>query len=269
MRSMQDKIAVVTGGTQGLGAAVAQLFAERGAAGIVICGRSEEKGTAKAHAIRKETGCNIVFKKTDLADVDNCKDLISICDSTFGRIDVLVNAAGVTDRGSIIDTSTDTFDKIFAVNVRAPFFTMQHAIKLMRRELTQGTIVNIGSIVALAGQSFIAAYSASKGSIATLTRNAAYSLLRNRIRVNALNFGWMATEGEDRIQNEYHGHNTEALQEICTALPYGRRIDPAEAAQAVAFLATEESGLMTGAVINYDQSVWGAYEMPPTPTLPL
>ena len=86
-----------------------------------------------------------------------------------------------------------------AVNLRAPFFLMQQAIRIMRREQVEGTIVNIGSMSALAGQPFVVAYCASKGALATLTRNTAFALLRNRIRVNGLNIGWMATEGEDRV----------------------------------------------------------------------
>jgi NAD(P)-dependent dehydrogenase (short-subunit alcohol dehydrogenase family) len=127
------------------------------------------------------------------------------CDSAFGRVDALVNAAAITDRGTILDTSPELFDRMFAVNVRAPFFLMQEAIKIMRREKIEGTIVNIGSMSAKAGQPFIAAYCASKGAMETLTKNTAYALLRNRIRVNGLNIGWMASEGEDRIQREHHG----------------------------------------------------------------
>ena len=106
----------------------------------------------------------------------------------------------ITDRGTIIDTSPELFDKIFNVNVRGPFFLMQETIKIMRREKIAGNIVNIGSMSAKAGQPFIAAYCSSKGALATLTENTAYAVMRNRIRVNGLNIGWMATEGEDRIQ---------------------------------------------------------------------
>jgi NAD(P)-dependent dehydrogenase (short-subunit alcohol dehydrogenase family) len=181
----------------------------------------------------------------------------------------LVNAAGVTDRGTILDTSPELFDRIFAVNVRAPFLLMQDTIKVMRREKTQGTIVNIGSMSAKAGQPFIAAYCASKGALATLTENTAYALLRNRIRVNGLNIGWMASEGEDRIQREFHGAEPDWLDAAAAAQPFGRLIDPIEVARAVAFLSCAESGLMTGSIVNYDQSIWGAYDGSPHPTAPL
>ena len=265
MHDLTDKIAVVTGGTQGLGAAIARTFAERGAAGLVLCGRSVEKGRACAAAIEADLGTRSIFVEADLARVEACREVIAQADRTFGRIDALVNAAGVTDRGTILDTSEELFDRIFAVNVRAPFFLMQDAIRIMRREAIQGTIVNIGSMSALAGQPFIAAYCASKGALATLTRNTAYALLRNRIRVNGLNIGWMASEGEDRIMREYHGAQDGWLEEASRQQPAGRLIDPFEVARAVVFLSTAESGLMTGSVIEYDQTIWGGYEVGAAP----
>jgi NAD(P)-dependent dehydrogenase (short-subunit alcohol dehydrogenase family) len=269
MTQMEGKIAVVTGGTQGLGASVAELFAKRGASGIVICGRSREKGEAKARAVQEETDARVVFVPADLSRVDDCRAVIAKADAEFGRVDALVNAAAITDRGTIINTSPDLFDTMFAVNVRAPFFLMQDTIKLMRRDHVEGTIVNICSMSAKAGQPFIAAYCASKGALATLTENTAYALLMNRIRVNALNIGWMASEGEDRTQKQYHDANPNWLAEAAAQQPFGRLIDPTEVARAVAFLSSDESGLMTGSVINYDQSIWGAYDAAPRPAAPL
>lgn len=269
MKQMSGKIAVVTGGTQGLGAAIARLFAERGAEGIVICGRSREKGEAKAREIQETTGSRTVFAAADLGRVEDCRAVIARADEAFGRIDALVNAAAITDRGTILDTPPELFDTMFAVNVRAPFFLMQETVAIMRREKTEGTIVNICSMSSKAGQPFIAAYCASKGALATLTQNTAYALLRNRIRVNGLNIGWMATEGEDRIQRDYHGAGPDWLAEAAAAQPFGRLVDPHEAARAVAFLSCAESGLMTGSMVNYDQSVWGAYDDSPHPAGPL
>ena len=269
MTAMHGKIAVVTGGTQGLGAAIATLFAERGAAGIVICGRSEAKGRAKADAIAAATGNSVHFVQADLGKTEDCARVIAEADRLFGRIDVLVNAAGDTTRGTILDTTPETFDAIFAVNTRAPFFLMQGAIEVMRREGTQGAIVNISSMSAMGGQPFIAAYCASKGALDTLTRNTAYALLRNRIRVNGLNIGWMASEGEDRIQREHHGADPNWLDAAAAKQPTGRLLDPAEVARAVAFLATDESGMMTGATITFDQAIWGAYDSAPHPEAPL
>nr|WP_321983088.1 SDR family oxidoreductase [uncultured Lichenicoccus sp.] len=269
MHDMSGKVAIVTGATQGLGAAIAHELARRGAAGLVVCGRNRSRGEAVAAAITETSKVRTVFVAVDLHDVQACRTVVGETDRLFGRIDVLVNSAGVTDRGTILDTSPELFDAIFAVNVRAPFFLMQDSIAIMRREKIEGSIVNIGSMSARAGQPFIAAYSASKGALATLTRNTAYALLRNRIRVNALNIGWMASDGEDRIQRVFHGAQAGWLDEAAARQPAGRLIDPAEVARAVAFLATSESGLMTGSVIEYDQAIWGGYDTSPAPAEPL
>lgn len=269
MGRLDGKIAVVTGGTQGLGAAIARLFAARGAEGLVTCGRSVEKGEAVAADIAAAHGTKAVFVPADLERVEDGRAVIAAADETFGRIDILVNAAAITDRGTLLDTTPELFDRMFAINVRAPFFLMQEAVGVMRREGTHGAIVNIGSMSALAGQPFLAAYCASKGALATLTGNAAYALLRNRIRVNGLNIGWMASDGEDRIQREVHGAPADWLATAAAGQPFGRLVDPDEVARAVAYLASEESGLMTGSVINFDQSVWGAYDGSPHPKAPL
>jgi NAD(P)-dependent dehydrogenase (short-subunit alcohol dehydrogenase family) len=269
VRPLEGKIAVVTGGTQGLGAATARLFAERGAAGLVICGRSRERGEAQAAAIGRDFGAKVVFVSADLERVEDCRAVIAEADRAFGRLDILVNAAAITDRGTILDTAPDLFDRILAVNLRAPFYLMGEAIRLFRRDRVEGTIVNVSSMSSMGGQPFIAAYCASKGALDTLTRNTAYAVLRNRIRVNALAIGWMASDGEDRIQREFHGAPENWLELAAARQPFGRLIDPREVAQAIAFLASGESGLMTGSVVNFDQSIWGAYENAPHPDAPL
>ena len=268
MGQFDGKVAVVTGSTQGLGAAIARLFAERGAKGLITCGRSKDKGEAVARAIQSDTGVRTVFVQADQGKVEDCRRVIAAADKEFGRLDVLVNAAAITDRGNILETTPELFDAMFDINVRGPFFLMQDAIKLMRRDKVQGTIVNIGSMSAKAGQPFLAAYCASKGALATLTENTAYALLRNRIRVNQLNIGWMASDGEMRIQ-KLDGSPDDWLEKAAPKQPWGRLIDPQEVARAVAFLASEESGLMTGSVVQYDQSVWGAYDGAPHPEKPL
>ena len=269
MKQLDGKIAVVTGGTQGLGATVARLFAERGAKGLVVCGRNEAKGGRVAAKIAEEFGTAVHFVSADLGRVEDCRKVVAEADRQFGRLDALVNVAAMTDRGTILDTSPELFDRMFAVNVRAPFFLMQDAIKLMRRDKVEGTIVNISSMSAMAGQPFIVAYCASKGALDTLTRNTAYAVLRNRIRINGLNIGWMASEGEDRIQKTYHDAPADWLEKAAAGQPFGRLVDPHEVARAVAYLTSEESGLMTGSTINFDQAIWGAYESSPQPAAAL
>jgi NAD(P)-dependent dehydrogenase (short-subunit alcohol dehydrogenase family) len=264
-RPLAGKVAVVTGGTQGLGEAIARHFAESGAAGIVLCGRQADKGEAVAADIARH--CPTEFVRADLGRIEDVRAVMARTDLAFGRVDALVNAAGITDRGTLFDTAPELFDRMFAVNVRAPFFLMQDAAAIMRRERIEGAIVNIGSMSAHGGQPFLTAYSASKGALATLTRNAAFSVMPWRIRVNALNLGWMNTPGEDRIMRSEHGAQDGWLEKAAAEQPFGRLIEPAEVARACAFLAGPESGLMTGAVIDFDQSILGAYESAPHPAM--
>ncbi len=236
---------------------------------LVICGRNRDKGTTVAGAI-EATGRPVEFVTADLERVDDCRSVIAAADRRFGRVDILVNAAGLTDRGNLLNSSPELFDRMFAINVRAPFFLMQDAARIMIREGVQGSIVNIGSTSERAGQPFLSTYSASKGALATLTRNSGYALMRNRIRVNQLDIGWMASDGEDRIQREYHGADPDWLTKAAAAQPFGRLLAPEEVAKAVAFLASDDSGMMTGSVIQFDQSVWGGYDAaPPTPAVAL
>jgi NAD(P)-dependent dehydrogenase (short-subunit alcohol dehydrogenase family) len=263
-RQFAGKVAVITGGTQGLGEAIARLFARRGAAGLVICGRNAERGARVASEITAQ-GCHTEFVQAELGRVEDCRRVIARADEAFHRLDVLVNAAAITDRGTILDTSPELFDAMFAVNVRAPFFLIQDAAKLMRREKIAGTIVNIQSMSAHGGQSFITAYCASKGALATLTKNVAFSLMPDHIRVNGLNIGWMDTPGETSIQKRYHGAADNWLREAEAKQPFGRLLKPDEVARAVAFLASDESGMMTGSVIDFDQQVVGAGDQPSHP----
>jgi NAD(P)-dependent dehydrogenase (short-subunit alcohol dehydrogenase family) len=262
--SMAGKVAVVTGGTQGLGEATAHLFAARGAAGIVICGRNAQNG-ARVKSSLEKNGTRTVYVKADLANVEDCRKVIAETDKAFGQVDVLVNAAAITDRGTIWDTEPKLFDAMFAVNVRAPFFLMQDAAKLMKRENRNGAMVNIISMSGHGGQPFITAYCASKGALITLTKNVAFSLMRHGVRVNGLCIGWTDTPGEDRIMKMYHDAADGWLQQAEASLPFGRLLKPDEVARATAYLSTDESGLMTGSIIDFDQQVLGCYERAPQP----
>ena len=268
MNRMDGKICVVTGATQGLGAAIARRLADAGAEGLVVTGRNLERGSLVAREIAEEHGIWAHFVQADFAKVEDCRHVIAETDRLFGRIDVLVNAGASTARGTILDTTPETFDALFATNVRGPYFLMQEAIKLMIARGTQGAICNIGSISALAGQPFINAYCGSKAALTTLTANTAFSVMGNRIRVNQLNVGWMASDNERALQEAEGGADWEA--KAVANLPFGRLVDPKEAARAVNFIVSDEAGLMTGAIVNYDQSVWGAVpEGMPVPKGPM
>lgn len=255
MNRMDGKICVVTGATQGLGAAIANRLAAAGAAGIVVTGRNLQRGAAVAKVLTDEFAVPAKFIRADFARVDDCRHVIAEADHMFGRVDVLVNAGASTDRGTILDTSPELFDRMFNTNVRGPYFLMQEAIKLMIRDGIAGAICNIGSISALSGQPFINVYCASKGALTTLTANTAFSVMANRIRVNQLNVGWMSSDNERELQIK-QDPDWEAKAQA--HLPFGRLVDPDEAARAVNFLVSDDAGLMTGAIVNFDQSVWGA-----------
>ena len=252
MNRMDGKVCVVTGATQGLGAAIARRLAAAGAKGMVITGRNADRGKAVAENLP----CPAHFLQADFARVEDCRMVVVETDRLFGRLDVLVNAGASTARGTILDTTPETFDALFATNVRGPYFLMQAAIRLMIAKGIEGAICNIGSISALAGQPFINAYCSSKGALTTLTANTAFSVMANRIRVNQLNVGWMASDHEREIQADGGDPDWEAKAKA--ALPFGRLVDPDEAARAVNFLVSDDAGLMTGAIVNFDQSVWGA-----------
>lgn len=258
-RDLDGKVAVVTGATQGLGEAIAHELAARGLAGLILTGRSSERGEAVAAALSKQ-GCRAIFHGADLADLESVRSIVPAAERAFGRLDILVNAAGDTDRGTIFDTTPELYARIMAVNVTAPFFLIQDAATLMRRLGIAGAVVNIQSMSAHGGQPFLAAYSVSKGALATLTRNAAYGLLADRIRVNGLNIGWMATPGEDAIMRLRHGAQDGWLEQAGKSQPFGRLVDPREVAKAVAYLASSESGLMTGTNIDFDQTILGAHD---------
>lgn len=261
--SLEGKVAIVTGSTQGLGEAICHMFAERGVAGLVVTGRNAERGKKVRQALEAKK-VKTVFVAADLAAVDAAEKVVAAADKAFGRVDILVNAAAITDRGTIWDTRPELFDTMFNVNVRAPFFMMQHTLHVMKRENIQGSIINIISMSGHGGQSFITAYCASKGALITLTKNVAYSVMNHRIRVNGLTIGWMDTPGEDRIMKTYHGAADGWLEKAEKGRPFGRLLKPDEVARAVAFLASAESGLMTGSIIDFDQQVLGAGDSPAT-----
>jgi len=256
---LEGKIAVITGAAQGIGEATARLLAARGAAGLLLTDRNAQKGRAVAAEISK-SGTAAEFIAAELDDITQVQQIVPAADAHFGRVDVLVNVAGLTDRGSVWDTTPELWDRMFAINVRAPFFLMQAALKIMHRERIEGAMVNIISVNAHGGTSYLTPYSASKGALATLTKNFAHSVANRRIKVNGLNIGWVDTPGEDAVLKRFHNAKEGWLAEAESGRPWGRLMKPDEVARAIAFLASEESGLMTGSVIDFDQVVQGPNE---------
>jgi NAD(P)-dependent dehydrogenase (short-subunit alcohol dehydrogenase family) len=257
MADSVKKVAIVTGGTQGLGEAIARrLIDDALVQALVICGRNAEAGQRLADEFSAR-GCRTEYVQADLASVEDCRRVIETARRSFDRVDMLVNSAASSERGTILNTTPELFDRLMAINVRAPFFLMQGAIKIMIERGIGGSILNILSVSSHGGQPFLSPYATSKGALATLTKNVARSVLLHRIRVNGLNLGWMDSPAEHAIQKRFHGAGDDWLAKAEKEQPFGRLIKPAEVAEFAAFLLSERSGLMTGSLIDFDQNVIG------------
>jgi len=183
----------------------------------------------------------------------------------------VVNAAAISDRATVWDTTVDVWDRLMHVNLRAPFLLMQGAARIMRREGVGGSMVCIGSTTGYGGQPTLTPYAVSKGALPTMVRNLAYALMRDHIRVNQVTLGWMDTPAEDAVQRRSHGATDGWLAAAEATQPYGRLLKPAEVARLLCYLLSDESGLMSGAIIDYAQAVLGAGEpaVPPVEPFPL
>jgi NAD(P)-dependent dehydrogenase (short-subunit alcohol dehydrogenase family) len=250
------RVAAITGGTSGVGAAVARELAAQGAAGLTIAGRDSDRGETIAAELGA-AGCPTRFLRVDLERGEDARAVVTHTVAWFGRVDGLVNAAATTERSTLDTTTEQLFDRVMAVNVRAPLLTMQEAIRDMRRRREAGAIVNIGSVTAYGGQPYLTAYATSKGALATLTRNVAYAHRHDRIRVNAILLGWADTPHEDEVQRLVHGRGPQWLAEAEAAAPMGRLAKPDELAELVALMLSDRGGIMTGSLVEYAQDVAG------------
>ncbi|WP_287390745.1 SDR family oxidoreductase, partial [Mesorhizobium sp.] len=222
--------------------------------GLLVTGREPVRGNDVATSL-SQAGTPATFIAADLADTTAPARLVDECIGRFGRIDALVNAAGLTNRASFLDADLDDWAALFAVNARAPFFLMQAAITQMRKQGHGGAIVNILSINAHCGSPELAVYSATKGALATLTRNAANAHRFDRIRVNGINVGWTDTPAERIMQAETLGHGPGWIDAANASQPFGRLLAADEVANLAVFLLSDASGPMTGALIDQEQWV--------------
>ena len=266
-RQFAGKVAVVTGSTQGLGLTTVRLMLRRGLRGALILGRKEAEGSAAAEALSSPDQ-RVVYHRANLADLGDCQSIHDRAIAEFGSYDILVNSAGITDRGGILDGDAALWDRTFAINARAPFFLMQNAANHWREARKPGAIVNVATITAHGGVPMLTVYAASKAALVAVTKNAAFSLMRDGIRVNALAIGWMDTPAEDITQKTYHDMPDGWQAEVGAQLPAGRLLDMNEVARWIAHLASDESGILTGAILDFDQGVIGCYEATPLPAKP-
>jgi NAD(P)-dependent dehydrogenase (short-subunit alcohol dehydrogenase family) len=201
---LTDKTVFVSGGSQGLGAAIARAGAREGAEAVVVTGRRPEPGE-KLVAELAERGATARFVRADVSDVAQAQAAVATAVAEFGRVDCLVNSAGLTARRTLLDTTPELFDAHVAVNLRGPYFTMQAVVRDMVRRRSPGTILNVISIAELSGQPYLSPYVAAKAGLAGTARNAAHAHRWDRIRINGLDIGWTDSEGEDATQREFHG----------------------------------------------------------------
>ena len=259
-KQFEGKVIIITGSTQGSWAETAKLFAARGAKAITICGRQENKGLQIKKEI-EELGAKCLYVKADLSKVEDCKKIVALTDTEFGTVNSLVNVAGYTERGTILSATLENYENNFNINARAPFILIQEVVKIMIRDKNNGTIANVLSMAMYSGMPFIVAYSGSKAALAIMTKNIANSLAGHQIRVNALNIGWTDTPAEHDIQKRVHKKGEDWLSKEENKVPYKRLTKPLDVAKGLAFMCSNESGLMTGSVIDFDQTVngWHSY----------
>jgi NAD(P)-dependent dehydrogenase (short-subunit alcohol dehydrogenase family) len=254
MPSLSGKVALVTGASSGIGYGIAEHFAALGAA-VALHGRTEADAAAAVTRLQA-AGHDSTALSADLRDVEACRRMVQAAIAWKGGLDVLVNNAGMVDRGYLEDAPVELWDDIMAVNLRAPFICLQEAVKSMKAR-GGGSIVNIGSVNAYVGAPKLGPYSVSKGGLMTMTRNAASALSRHRIRVNQLNVGWTLTEGEEAVQRK-QGTRADWLADAVAMMPFGRLLTPREIAYAAAYFASDESALISGAVLDMEQTPIGA-----------
>jgi NAD(P)-dependent dehydrogenase (short-subunit alcohol dehydrogenase family) len=255
MPSLDNRVALITGSTSGIGKGMAEHFASLGAH-VVVHGRDRQSGTQLVEAIRSR-GRDAAFLEGDLADEAVCRSLVRGAVDRFGGLDILVNNAASTSRASIESATTAFWDRMMAINLRAPFILMQEALTVMKAR-GRGSIVNIGSINAYCGMDTLGPYSVSKGALMTMTRNAAVGFARHRVRVNQLNVGWTLTEGEERVKREEEGLGPDWLADAVKTRPFGRLLSPLDIAHAAAYFASDDSAVITGSVLDLEQFAIGA-----------
>lgn len=252
---LENKVVVITGAANGIGAAAARQAAASCAAGLLLTDRDGDGCARLANEIGDS--CEARAHTADLVGAGAGANVVAACVAAFGRVDGVVNAAGITDRASIAEGSLDDWDRLFAVNARAPFEIMQAAIRDMTGRSEPGSIVNIQSINAHCGAPAIGLYSASKAALAALTRNAAHAHMADLIRVNGINLGWTDTPSERVMQGDTLGLGPGWIEAVSVTKPWGRLLQPDEAARQIVWLLSDASAPLTGMCIDLDQYVVG------------
>lgn len=240
---LDKKIALVTGASRGIGAAIAGELAKNGMFVIVNYNGSKERAQEVVGKI-KEAGGEAVAMQCDVSDFEACGVFLTELIKKYGRLDVLVNNAGITRDGLLMKMSEADFDAVISTNLKGAFNTIRHASRQFLKQ-RDGRIINISSVSGLLGNAGQANYAASKAGVLGLTRSVARELASRQITVNAVAPGFVCTE--------MTGAMTDSAKEAMTdMIPFGRIGEPEEIAQMVAFLASDAARYITGQVIAVD-----------------
>ena len=241
------KVAVITGSSGGMGEGIARCLAAEGAA-VVISGRRAERCEQVAAEINRSGG-SAIWMKADVSSEADCIALIHRTAEHFGRIDILVNNAAITPKEPDLQVSCEQWDEVFDVNVRGAFLCCREAIPLMQKA-GGGSIINIGTGMAYVGSTTRLAYSCSKGALLTLTKTLARTYAPDRIRVNWVIVGWVATPGEIDNKNQIYGDGQAFLDDVAQRQPLGHLETVEDIAAGVLFLASDESSHVIGCELN-------------------
>lgn len=245
MKRLDGKVALITGGGTGIGAACARVFAEEGAA-VVVTGRRKDVLEAVAEEIRRKQGRALAVAGS-VTDELHARSAVAQAVRTFGRLDILVNNAGAGAFGKLLHETDDaTWEEMLAINLTGAYRMIKAAVPEMLRA-GGGSIVNVSSIASLVGIPLTAAYSASKGGLDALTRCVAMDYASHKIRCNSVCPGLVKTPMAESLLND-----PQRLAEVMAAYPLGRPGTPEEVARLILYLASDESAWMTGAVIPLD-----------------
>ncbi len=247
MGRVEGKVAIVTGAASGMGRADARLLAAEGAK-VVVTDLNEADG----QSVADEIGDNAIFLSLNVADEENWQRVVATTVETFGGLDILVNNAGMMIMGNVVDTSLEDWRKVNAVNSDGVFLGCKHAIPAMA-ESGGGSIVNMSSVAAVSGQSFVAAYTASKGAVRSLTKSVAMYCKeqKNGVRCNSVHPDGVKTPMVVKVAT---GKETATQEEIDQLGKLGNMCEPEDVANLVLFLASEESRFITGAEMLIDNA---------------